>query len=45
MGWEGNTNDPVPIVSELGWAPGPVSMGAENLASTGIRFPYSVTSV
>ena len=25
--------DPVPIVKEAGWAPGPVYMGAENLAS------------
>ena len=31
--------DPVPIVQEAGWAPGPVRIGAENLASTGIRFP------
>ena len=31
--------DPVPIVQEAGWAPGPVWTGAENLASTGIRFP------
>jgi hypothetical protein len=30
--------DPVPIVQETGWAPGPVGKGAENLASTGIRF-------
>jgi hypothetical protein len=29
--------DPVPIVQEAGWAPGPVWTGAENLASTGIR--------
>jgi hypothetical protein len=29
--------DPVPIVQEAGWAPGPVSTGAENLAPTGIR--------
>jgi hypothetical protein len=27
--------DPVPIVQEAGWAPGPVSMGAENLAPLG----------
>ena len=32
-------NDPVPIVQEAGWAPGPVWTGAENLAPTGIRFP------
>jgi len=31
--------DPVPIVQEAGWAPGPVWTGAENLALTGIRFP------
>jgi hypothetical protein len=30
---------PVPIVWEAGWAPGPVWMGAENLAPTGIRSP------
>ena len=29
--------DPVPIVQEAGWAPGPVWTGAENLAPTGIR--------
>jgi hypothetical protein len=28
--------DPVPIVKEAGWTPGPVWTGAENLASTGI---------
>jgi hypothetical protein len=31
--------DPVPIVQEAGWAPGPVWTGAENLALTGIRSP------
>ena len=31
--------DPVPIVYEAGWAPGPVWTGAENLVSTGIRSP------
>ena len=31
--------DPVPIVQEVGWDPGPVWTGAENLASTGIRSP------
>jgi hypothetical protein len=31
--------DPVPIVEEAGWAPGPVWIGAENLAPTGIRSP------
>jgi len=32
-------NDPVPIVQEVGWAPGPVWTGGENLAPTGIRSP------
>ena len=27
--------EPVPIVQEAGWAPGPVWTGAENLALTG----------
>ena len=31
--------DPVPIVQEAEWAPGPVWTGAENLAPNGIRFP------
>ena len=31
--------DPVPIVQEAGWAPGPVCTGAENLVPTGIRSP------
>ena len=31
--------DPVPIVQEAGWAPGPVLTDAENLAPTGIRSP------
>jgi len=31
--------DPVPIVQEAGWAPGPVWTGAEILAPTGIRSP------
>jgi hypothetical protein len=31
--------DPVPIIQEAGWAPGPVRTGAENLAPTGIRSP------
>jgi len=31
--------DPVPIVQEAGWAPGPVWIIAENLAPTGIRSP------
>jgi len=29
--------DPVPIVQEAGWAPGPVWTGAQNLALSGIR--------
>ena len=31
--------DPVPIVWEAGWAPGPVWTGAENLAPIGIPSP------
>jgi hypothetical protein len=31
--------DSVPIVQEVGWAPGRVWIGAENLAPTGIRSP------
>ena len=31
--------NPVPIVQEAGWVPGPVWTGAENLAPTGIRSP------
>ena len=31
--------DLVPIVQEAGWAPGPVWIGAKNLAPTGIRSP------
>jgi len=31
--------DPLPIVQETGWAPEPVWIGAENLASTRIRSP------
>jgi hypothetical protein len=31
--------DSVPTVQEAGWAPGLVSMGAEDLASTGILSP------
>jgi hypothetical protein len=31
--------DPVPVVQEAGWAPGPVWTAAENLALTGIRSP------
>jgi hypothetical protein len=32
-------NDPVPIVQEAGWAPGPVWIRAKNLAPIGIRSP------
>ena len=31
--------DSVPIVQKVGWVPGPVWTGAENLAPTGIRSP------
>ena len=31
--------DPVPIIHDARWAPGPVWTGAENLAPTGIRSP------
>jgi hypothetical protein len=31
--------DPIPIVQEAGWAPGPVWTGAENLDTSGIRSP------
>jgi hypothetical protein len=31
--------DPVPIVQETGWDPGPVWTCAKNLTSTGIRSP------
>ena len=31
--------DPIPIVQEAGWAPGPVWTSAENLAPIGIRSP------
>jgi len=31
--------DPLPIVQETGWPPGPTWTGWENLASTGIRSP------
>ena len=46
MGWVVNATprplyprerDPVPIVLEAVWAPGPVWMGAENLTRTEIR--------
>ena len=48
MGWVVNATpwplysrerDPVPILQEAGWAPGPVWTGAENLAAAGIRSP------
>jgi hypothetical protein len=32
--------DPVPTVQEVGWAPGPVLTGAENIASAGVRSPH-----
>jgi hypothetical protein len=32
--------DTLPIGKEAGFAPGPIWMGAENLAATGIRSPY-----
>jgi len=32
--------DPVPILQEAGWAPGPVWTGAENLIPTGILSPH-----
>jgi len=31
--------DPVHIVQEAGWVPGPVWTGEENLVATGIRSP------
>ena len=31
--------DPVPIVQEAGWAPGPIWTGVQNLAPTRIRSP------
>ena len=31
--------DPIPILQEAGWAPGPIWTGADNLALTGIRSP------
>jgi hypothetical protein len=34
--------DPVPIVQEDGWAPGPVWTGAENLAPTGFFFYFVI---
>ena len=33
-------NDPVLIVQEAEWAPGPIWTGVENLDSTGIRSPH-----
>ena len=32
--------DPVPIVQEAEWVPGPIWTGVENLAPTGIRFSF-----
>ena len=37
--------DPVPIVQEAGWAPGPVWTGAENLVHTRGFDPWSVQPV
>ena len=37
--------DPVPIVQEAGWAPGPVRTGAENLALTAGIDPRTVQPV
>jgi hypothetical protein len=39
--------DPVPIVQEAGWAPGPVWTSAENLAPppTGIRSPDRLVAI
>ena len=31
--------DPVPVVQEAGWAPGPIWTDVKNLAPTGIRSP------
>ena len=31
--------DPVPLLQDARWAPGPILTGTENLASTGIRSP------
>jgi hypothetical protein len=48
MGWVVNATprplyplktDPVPIIQEDGWTPGPVWTGAENLTPTGTRSP------
>jgi hypothetical protein len=33
------SKDPVTIVQQAGWAPGPVRTRVENLAPTGIRSP------
>ena len=37
--------DPVPIVQEAGWAPGPVWTDAENLAPTPVFDPRTVQPV
>ena len=37
--------DPVPILQEAGWAPGPVWTAAENLAPTGIQSMETVQPV
>ena len=36
--------DSVTVVQEAGWAPGPVSTGVKNVATTGIRSPNSPAS-
>ena len=36
--------DTIPILQEAGWAPGPVGVGAENLAPTRIRCPDRLAS-
>jgi len=36
-------HDPLAVVWEAGWAPGPVWKGAENLAPTEIRPPVRTT--
>jgi len=34
--------DPVPLVQEAGWAPGPIMMGVENPTLSGQRYPTSL---
>jgi len=33
------SKDPVPILQEAGWSPGPFWIGEKNIAPTGIRSP------